>query len=412
VVSFGTGRSIFSVVVAAWVVACTFPEYKLVEEDPRAKICTDGLTSAAETGVDCGGGCPACSMGQPCKKHGDCASESCVDGICEMPTCRDGVKNGTESDDDCGGSCDPCRFGSDCLVAHDCQSGVCTEEVCQPATCTDEVKNGDETGQDCGGSCGPCDNGMGCTKDAECKSGHCSDDVCVVPACTDGVLNGHESALDCGGDCSPCSAGSHCAGPGDCESHICEQSACTGYACTDRVKNGEETDLDCGGPNCTGCSELQHCEGGADCESGVCLSGYCVPSKPTDAVLSRAGWQAKASNSYPDDNPNEFLDSIGGRWTSGDYQYAGMWIEVDMRQLQTFFKIVLDCTEAPADAPARFDVYLSRDGKYGAPAKSGLFGSNLSPIQFDTAQLARYIKIVLTQPKQKWWSINELNVYK
>jgi hypothetical protein len=412
VVSFGTGRSLLSIVGAAWIAAsCAFPDYKVDEGDPLARICTDNLPSAAETGIDCGGGCPPCGVDQPCRAPQDCASGACVDGTCHLPTCDDDVKNATEADVDCGGPCPACRPGKDCQQDHDCAEGVCAQQFCQPPTCADTVKNGDETGADCGGSCGPCDNGEGCTKDDECKSKHCSDQVCVLPACADGLLNGAETDLDCGGECSPCPAGDHCTDGVDCQSHICEDLQCTAYACNDGVKNGEETDLDCGGRNCPGCGVLEHCEGASDCQSGVCVSGYCVPATATNVVLSRDGWQAKASNTYPDDVPNEFLDSVGGRWTSGAYQYPGMWIEVDMRQLRTFFSIVLDCTEAPADAPAQFDVFLSRDGKYGAPAQSGLYGAATSTIKFDTAQLARYIKIVLKQDKMKWWSINELNVY-
>lgn len=408
--SFGTGRSIFSVVGAAWIASCTFPEYKVQEADPYAKICTDGLTSAAETGVDCGGGCPPCGMGQPCRKHSDCASESCVNEMCQSPTCDDGVKNGTESDEDCGGSCDPCRPGRDCSVAHDCDSGVCADDSCQFPSCSDTVQNGTETGMDCGGSCEPCPDGMGCTRDDDCVNKHCIEEVCVAESCTDGLVNGSESDRDCGGKCNPCQAGEKCGVADDCASHICEAGECTAYACTDGVTNGEETSIDCGGRNCGGCQLLEHCEMGRDCASGVCLAGYCVPSQPSGKVLSRDGWQAKSSDTYPDDVPNEFLDSVGGRWTSGTNQYAGMWIEVDMREPQTFFQIVLDCSEQESDVPARFDVYLSRDGKYGEPVQTGLYGGVYSTIKFDTAQLARYVKIVLTQAKSKWWSINELNV--
>ena len=46
--------------------------------------CNDGIQNGTETGVDCGGECPAC------------------------PTCTDGVMNGTETGVDCGGSCTPC----------------------------------------------------------------------------------------------------------------------------------------------------------------------------------------------------------------------------------------------------------------------------------------------------------------
>lgn len=46
--------------------------------------CNDGIQNGDETGVDCGGECPAC------------------------PTCDDGVMNGDETGVDCGGSCADC----------------------------------------------------------------------------------------------------------------------------------------------------------------------------------------------------------------------------------------------------------------------------------------------------------------
>jgi hypothetical protein len=70
--------------------------------------CTDGIQNGTETGVDCGGSCPACAG----------------------PTCTDGVRNGTETGIDCGGTCPPCVL-----------------------SCNDGILNGMETGVDCGGGC-------------------------------------------------------------------------------------------------------------------------------------------------------------------------------------------------------------------------------------------------------------------
>ena len=409
----GTVRSILSVVGACWFAACSFPTYELgPAPDPLASVCTDGASSPAESGIDCGGGCPPCAVGERCRGHQDCASQSCVADVCQLPTCDDRVKNGTEADEDCGGQCPACPPGRDCQADQDCAQGVCEDGFCQVPTCHDGLKNGDETGADCGSGCKPCENGEGCAVNDDCKFNHCAAEVCVKPGCADGLLNDTETDLDCGGsDCGPCQPTKHCGMGSDCTSHICEAGACTAYGCDDGVRNGDESAIDCGGANCEGCQELQPCESGDDCASGVCLSALCVPSAPTGSVLARDGWSAKASDSYADDNPNEVLDSTGGRWTSGTAQKAGMWLEVDMGKLQTFFSVELTCTEAPADAPAQFDVYLSADGKYGAPAAT-VYGDTISTAKFDTARLARYVKVVLTQPKTKWWSINELNVYK
>ena len=58
-----------------------------------APTCSDGIQNGTESGVDCGGSCPACS------------------------TCSDGVRNGDETGVDCGGSCLPVFCPTDCHPA-------------------------------------------------------------------------------------------------------------------------------------------------------------------------------------------------------------------------------------------------------------------------------------------------------
>jgi len=57
------------------------------EVDPPAATCSDGIQNGNETGIDCGGSCPACPP---------------------VPSCNDGVQNGNETGIDCGGSCPAC----------------------------------------------------------------------------------------------------------------------------------------------------------------------------------------------------------------------------------------------------------------------------------------------------------------
>ncbi len=427
--SFRALRSALSVFGAyALASACSFPDFRVdAEESQLERICSDGKTSDAETGEDCGGGCPPCGVGEPCRVAADCASGSCVDAACQVPTCADRVKNAAESDVDCGGPCAPCRAGRDCQVNADCADGVCRAEeecasesvecpapFCQVATCADGVKNGEETGQDCGADCASCGLGMGCARDRDCASGHCVGALCVAPGCTDELLNGDESDEDCGGtECQPCGPGAACRRGADCGSRICDSGTCTADGCDDGAKNLDESDVDCGGLNCVGCGELGRCVTGADCASGVCLTGYCVPKEPKNMPLSREGWHAKASDSYPDHTPDQVLDDVGGRWTSGADQRPGMWFEVDMGQLQTFFSIVFTSTETNSDAPGEYRVYLATEaGKYTAPAGPNRFGGPVSVYSFDTARLARYVKIEIVQTKAFWWSINEINVTK
>jgi hypothetical protein len=185
---------------------------------------------------------------------------------------------------------------------------------------------------------------------------------------------------------------------------------CTTWGCKDGVKNGSESDIDCGGVTCAGCGTLANCSKPSDCASGLCVSTQCVPVAPTGSLLVRTGWTAQASANYPEAVASQVLDSVGYRWSSGADQVDGMWFEVDMGKPQAFFSVQFFTNQAPTDFPAKYDLYVSSDGKYGAPAQSGLFGDVVSKARFDTAQLARFVKIVLRQNKSKWWSMDELQV--
>ncbi len=156
-------------------------------EGGSTPTCNDGIQNQGETGVDCGGPCPACPP---------------------TPTCNDGIKNGNETGVDCGGSCPPCPTCNDGIqnqgeTGVDC-GGPCP--ACPPtSSCNDGIKNGNETGVDCGGSCPPCatcndgiqnqgETGVDC-------GGPCA--PCVA-TCNDGIKNGNETGVDCGGSCPAC----------------------------------------------------------------------------------------------------------------------------------------------------------------------------------------------------------------
>jgi len=106
--------------------------------DPAAKLCvtpgscSDGVKNQDETGVDCGGvNCVVCALGGGCLKNSDCQSATCDVGnsnLCvsvSTPTCADGVQNQNETGVDCGGGCPACGLGVACQSHSDCLSGVC-----------------------------------------------------------------------------------------------------------------------------------------------------------------------------------------------------------------------------------------------------------------------------------------------
>ena len=265
--------------------------------------CMDGVRNGEETGVDCGGDCPLCGGGQPCTSNDECLSGRCRGGECAESSCEDGRQNADETDVDCGGgTCPACAGELRCLVREDCVSMICAAGTCTTPACNDGVQNQDETSVDCGGAtCPGCRDGLACNIDADCESTRCLDGGCV--SCADRVRNGDETGVDCGGTlCDPCSDGEACLVPGDCASARCESSLCV--SCMDAVQNGDETDVDCGGSLCAACANGRTCLVDPDCASMDCSGGLCrgVADTCSDAVALSDGrnvvdWVAM-SNDY------------------------------------------------------------------------------------------------------------------
>ena len=99
---------------------------------------------------------------------------------------------------------------------------------------------------------------------------------------------------------------------------------------------------------------------------------------------------------------------------SGRYknqQTPGQWFKIDLKQKQTFHKIVLDNTWAIYDFPKSYEVYVSNDGAdWGLPVTTGAGELGMTTILFPQ-KTARYLKIVQTGTKDNPWSIFEVNIY-
>ena len=135
--------------------ACTLPA-----------TCSDHIQNNGETGVDCGGPCPACGATAHCTNGVKDADETEVDcggadcNACTPSHCTNGRKDADETDVDCGGA--------------DCNR-------CVPAHCNNDQQDADqgETDVDCGGAdCLACGDGKDCSDNSDCISGYCHDYIC------------------------------------------------------------------------------------------------------------------------------------------------------------------------------------------------------------------------------------------
>ena len=153
---------------------------------PVPAHCNNNVTDEDETDLNCGGTvCLGCENGKRCLLDSDCLSNYCDSNICKEASCTDGKQNGFETGVDCGGDCEGCPVGEGCRPGFlDCLLGLFCHpitETCVIPTCDDGYQNGDETDVDCGGGCPvKCDNGKKCISPNDCKSAYCDLGICGV----------------------------------------------------------------------------------------------------------------------------------------------------------------------------------------------------------------------------------------
>jgi len=98
-------------------------------------------------------------------------------------------------------------------------------------------------------------------------------------------------------------------------------------------------------------------------------------------------------------------------WRTMTDQVPGQWVVIDMKQRQSFNKIVMDTVWAIYDTPAGYAIYVSDDtANWGTPVATGVgerWGITAATFPMKTG---RYIKIEQTGTKQQVWSIFEVDV--
>ncbi len=130
-------------------------------------------------------------------------------------------------------------------------------------------------------------------------------------------------------------------------------------------------------------------------------------------ALNRSNWNVTATNTSQWNPIRNMIDgSTDTLWSSGILQSSGQSVTVDFGQTENFDKIEL--ISSGDDYPGYYKVETSNDGVNFTSLDLNNtdigFGSKMVLLPV-SPQSARYIKISLTGGKDKWWAINELNVY-
>ncbi|MEO5725802.1 MAG: hypothetical protein ABI134_29840 [Byssovorax sp.] len=248
-------------------------------------------------GMKCEGKLGVCTSSGDCVEclnNGDCSTgttPSCNTTTNTCGSCSDKVKNGTETGMDCGGTCPAC-LGDPCTTGGTCLSGKCADKVCCTSDCTGTCQACNVPGSlglcinapaekpdpacglkvcDGAGACQTPAGGL-CSENSGCASGICIASTCRAPtngACTEDAVC--ESGLCTGSVCTACSTNNQC------KSNACVAKTCKapgGAICS--------ASSECAGGNCQSSlfcmlENNSACTTSADCKSGVCTGGTCLP---------------------------------------------------------------------------------------------------------------------------------------
>jgi len=128
-------------------------------------------------------------------------------------------------------------------------------------------------------------------------------------------------------------------------------------------------------------------------------------------VLDRAKWVVSASQCDPD--AKKAIDGdIKTRWGTGRGQKPNDWFMVDLGEVRTVRRIVLDAAQSGSDYPRGYKVMISDDGQaWKGPIGAGEGETSPKTVIAVLPTPGRYVKIIETgDGEQWWWSIYEMQV--
>ena len=243
--------------------------------------CSDGIQNGTETGVDCGGTCPAC----PAAAGDDCAN---LIDLASLVSPVSGTTVGAANDFSF------CSMGSapDLIAYYDVPdgftitiqqtvngydsrhslrySGACPGTI--EIVCTDDSDLSVETWQNCTGSTQRVywiQSGYSSGSGTFTLAWSVVADPC--PTCSDGIQNGTETGVDCGGTCPACPP-----------------------TCSDGIQNQDETGIDCGGLTCPACPTIGAC-------GNLTTNDFC--SDPGILTQGTGNWNNTTTGNFTSDLP-------------------------------------------------------------------------------------------------------------
>jgi hypothetical protein len=333
--------------------ACTAIPHGL---DPSSECAGGACDGTGACALDAGGSCssPAECLGVSCV-DGVCCDSMCV-GLCQscnvagsLGTCT-AVPVGTDPANECvgqttcdgAGTCTTLSNGTACTLSAECASGSCVDGVCcnvacggtceacnvagSVGTCSPIAQGADPANECVSGACNGAlacalDDGQACATASQCLGGNCVDGVCCNSACGGtcqacnvagnvGVCAPIPAATDpasecpgvtiCNGAgaCTLLGSGAACTLSGECASGSCVDGVCCNVACggtceacnvagsvgtCSPIAQGADPANECVSGACNGAlacalDDGQACATASQCLGGNCVDGVCCNS--------------------------------------------------------------------------------------------------------------------------------------
>ncbi|MBO0824194.1 MAG: discoidin domain-containing protein [Actinobacteria bacterium] len=127
-------------------------------------------------------------------------------------------------------------------------------------------------------------------------------------------------------------------------------------------------------------------------------------------MLARSGWTVTTSSTDPASPISNMTDGDPNtRWSSGQGQAPGMWVQLDLGAPATFNQISLDVGPNTGDYVRNYQVQTSPDGSTWTAIAAGAGRPGIMTIPLPTTT-ARFVRLVSEASSGSWWSITELNI--
>jgi glucosylceramidase len=149
---------------------------------------------------------------------------------------------------------------------------------------------------------------------------------------------------------------------------------------------------------------------------------WAAPPQPAPPLqeLSPGGWTATA-NPPGAINPcctgdvaaNAVDDDASTRYSTGEGQAPGEYLQVDFGRPEHVAQFVLDCGASTGDYPRGYAVTESMDGiTWSPPVFTGVGTGQITTILLNSRQPVQYIRVTLTaDAPNNWWSVADVRAY-